>query len=320
MVHSHYPVHKSYNLNIKAFCIKDNLENILFNILIIENITEKENAKLLLEEKENTLKKYKYQNKLKVEFLANICHELRTPLNIILSAIQLIDLSLKKLNSKCLFNSKTKKYFSNVKQNCLRLLKIINNLIDITKIDAGYFKVNFTNNNIVSVIEDVVLSAVPYVENKSINLIFDTNVEEKIMAFDVDKIERIILNLISNSVKFTNPNGTIFVNLIDKENFILISIKDTGIGIPKDKLNTIFNRYKQVDNNLHKNHQGSGIGLSLVKSLVHMHNGNIFVKSDYGKGCEFIIKLPVKLVSINKIDNEIKNNKFNNINIELSDM
>jgi signal transduction histidine kinase len=161
-----------------------------------------------------------------------------------------------------------------MKQNCYRLLRLINNLIDITKIDSGFINLNLQNKNIVEVIENVTLSTVEYVESKCRTIIFDTDVEEKIMAFDPEKIERIILNLISNAVKFTKPQDQIEINVYDKKENIIISVKDTGIGIPKEKQKIIFERFRQVSPLLNRTHEGSGIGLSLVKSLVEMHTGN----------------------------------------------
>jgi signal transduction histidine kinase len=169
-------------------------------------------------------------------------------------------------------------------------------------------------------IEDITLSVVEYANIKGLEIIFDTDVEEKIMAVDDDKIERIILNLISNSIKFTNKGGKIMVSLEDKDEQLRITVKDTGIGIPKDKINLIFKRFGQVDKSLKRNREGSGIGLSLVKTFVEMHGGNIYVHSKYNKGSEFVIDLPVKTVEDNgKIDYSI-GNKVEKIKIEFSDI
>ena len=165
-----------------------------------------------------------------------------------------------------------------MKQNCYRLLRLVNNLIDITKIDSGFMELNLKNVNIIEVVENITLSTAEYIESKSRTIIFDTDIEEKIMAIDPEQMERVILNLISNATKFTSPGDTIEVTIYDKDKYILISIKDTGIGIPQDKLDSIFERFKQVDPLLSRRSEGSGIGLSLVKSLVEMHNGNISCK------------------------------------------
>jgi signal transduction histidine kinase len=129
-------------------------------------------------------------------------------------------------------------------------------------------------------------------------LIFDTDVEEKIIACDADKIERILLNLLSNAVKFTDSDGYIEVNVQDKGENISISINDSGIGIPDEKLEVVFERFRQVDSSLTRKREGSGIGLSLVKALVEAHGGRIKVESEIGKGSKFTVELPTKILEI----------------------
>jgi two-component system CheB/CheR fusion protein len=169
-------------------------------------------------------------------------------------------------------------------------------MIDITKMDSGFYEVKMQNQNIVSIVENITLSVSDYAKAKSIELIFDTEVEEKIIACSPDCIERIMLNLLSNAVKFTDKGGSINVNMYDRQDQIQICVKDTGAGIPDGKLDIIFDRFRQVDKSLTRAHEGSGIGLSLVKSFVELHKGNISVSSKYGEGSEFIITLPVSTV------------------------
>lgn len=280
-----------------------------FNHMIKEN-------KRLLEEKD------KY-DKLKTEFIANMSHELRTPLNIIFSAVQLSSLYINN-NPEGFANTKMNQHITIIKQNCYRLLRLVNNIIDITKIDSGFMELNLQKANIVEVIENITLSTAEYVESKSRDLIFDTDTEEKIMNFDLEKMERIMLNLISNATKFTKPGDKIEVNIYDKGESILISVKDTGTGISQDNLQQIFQRFKQVGPLLSRTHEGSGIGLSMVKSLVEMHDGTISAKSKYGEGTEFIIELPVKTIleedisePLNKSPHQINVEK---IQIEFSDI
>lgn len=280
-----------------------------FNNMMDEN-------KLLLDE----LVKY---DKLKTEFIANMSHELKTPLNIIFSTAQLFSLYLSKYEN--LDNvDKLNKYTNTIKQNCYRLLRLINNLIDISKLDSGFMGLNLKNQNIVEVVEGITLSTVDYITNMSRTIIFDTDIEEKFMAFDEEKIERILLNLISNATKFTNPGATIEVSVYDKTDHIIISVKDNGLGIPEDKLSQIFQRFKQVDNLLSRSHEGSGIGLSIVKSLVELHEGTIDVKSIYNEGTEFVISLPVQIISDS--DNQDSKKDFTiqtnveKIQIEFSDI
>jgi two-component system phosphate regulon sensor histidine kinase PhoR len=275
--------------------------------------------------KERLLNKAIEYEKLRTEFFANISHELRTPLNVIFCAQQMLDIVLKTNDSETTKNLKGDKYLHIIKQNSYRLLRLINNLIDITKMDAGYFEVSLSNNDIVKVVEDITLSVAEYVENKNINLIFDTEIEEKVIACDPDKIERIILNLLSNAIKFTPSNGYIYVNIYDRQDKTIISVKDTGIGISEDMKTLIFQRFVQVDKSTSRNREGSGIGLSLVKSLVQLHNGKIRLITSIGKGSEFIIELPnghVDAVNTNVENlNASENNKnIELINLELSDI
>ncbi|WP_161782689.1 sensor histidine kinase [Clostridium drakei] len=315
--------HQKYcNIKISALKNKSSISNeIMFTFedcTVLQNVKYELNKEcsiiktLIKKIREDRLHLNKMQeiDKLRTDFFTNISHDLRTPLNIILSALQL----MKSFNNLNCNEEKSFKYFKSIKQNSLRLLKLINNLIDITKIDSGYFQINTGNYNIVNVVEDITLSVAQYVENKSITLTFDTNTEEKIMACDPDKIERIMLNLISNAIKFTNPGGHIFINIFDKNDYIIICVGDTGIGILENDLDIIFERFRQSNATSSINYTGSGIGLSLVKSLVEMHGGKISVKSTYGKGTKFTIKLPV---TIKETDNvPIQNTSFNKNHIE----
>ncbi|MGK0468693.1 ATP-binding protein, partial [Clostridium sp.] len=235
-------------------------------LALVHEISAAENKveKLRMESVETSrqLEQLVANDKIKTEFLANMSHELRTPLNVICSTIQL----LKTLDgSKQLGDEKIKYYIKIMNQNSLRLLRLINNIIDTTKLDANYMSLNLKNGDIVYVVEEISQSVAEYIKNNGITLIFDTDVEEKIIAFDEEKIERIMLNLLSNAVKFTKKNGSILVNIYDKGDFVEISVKDTGIGIPKDKLKFIFERFAQIDKSTSRQNEGSGIGLALVK-------------------------------------------------------
>lgn len=269
----------------------------------------------LIKENKRLLEEIIEYDRLKTEFFSNVSHEFKTPLNIIFSTTQLLSLHPLNCNDSYEYNPKINNYISIMKQNCYRLLRLINNLIDITKIDSGFLNLNLQNKNIIEVVENVSLSTVEYIESKSRTIIFDTDIEEKIMAFDPEKIERILLNLISNAVKFTKPQDQIEINIYDKKENIIISVKDTGIGIPKEKQKIIFERFRQVSPLLNRTHEGSGIGLSLVKSLVEMHDGTISVESECGNGTEFIIKLPVKLIS-QEDNTEISNDFTSQTNVE----
>lgn len=276
--------------------------------------TVEENKKLLEEMMKN--------DKIKTEFFSNISHEFKTPLNVILGIVQLLS-SYRNDCEMTMEYKKMDKYINVMKQNCYRLLRLINNLIDITKIDSGFLDIEFKNHNIINIIEEITLSVVEFAENKGIYITFDTEVEEKIIACDTDKIERIMLNLLSNAIKHTQLDGNIYVKIYDKEENMIISVRDTGIGIAEDKLKIIFERFRQVDSSLRRKNEGSGIGLSLVKSLVERHEGEIWIESKEGEGTEFFIKMPVRVLEkeyeeVNQDDYE--NHLVERVNIEFSDI
>lgn len=269
-------------------------------------------------ELEKINKKLIEHEKLRSDFFANISHELRTPINVIYSAEQVMELNLRKSQ-----NYDMSKYLKMVKQNSFRLIRIISNLIDITKIDALSFDVKFRNLNIVKVVEDITISVAEFIEHKGLTVIFDTSIEEKVIACDPDLIERIMLNLLSNSVKFTKRGGSILVSIYLEEDKVCISVKDSGIGIPDNMKEIIFDRFIQVDKSTTKSCEGSGIGLSLVKSLVEIHKGTISLNSVISKGSEFIISLPDELCFEEDVHENIINlddSRIEKINIEFSDI
>ena len=270
------------------------------------------NDKLLLE-------KSLEENKLKLDFFVNISHELRTPVNLISSTIQLIKLNLKNLSKEDA--NIISKYIDIMESNSMRLIRLINNLIDSTKIDAGFVKFTPINADIIKFVEDVCDSVVDYVDFNKMNLIFDTDREEEIVLFDPDIIERILLNLLSNAVKFNKVDGTIYVNLYTKDDEIRITVRDEGIGIPKEKLSSIFKRFEQIQTKNKIEKQGSGIGLYLVKSLVTLHGGNIKVESKVNEGSKFIVTIPKKVLENGEelvIDEKEKANR--KASIEFSDI
>lgn len=310
-----------------------------FNVLLEEEITERikveealrdtlekkrmEELQKSIEEERRSINHLKEYDRIKTEFFANISHELRTPINVVFSVLQLYDSSIQGCN--CLKESTDcKKYMNIMKQNCYRLLRLVNNLLDITKIDSGYFQIHETNNEIVSLIEDITLSVADYIQSKGLSLIFDTDIEEKIIACDPEKIERILLNLLSNAVKFTSPGGQIVVTIENGDDNICVKVVDTGRGIPEDRLHSIFERFVQIDKSLTRDHEGSGIGLSLVKTLVELHGGTIQAKSQLGQGTQMIMHLPCKQVAENagnivcKIPSE--KHHIEKIDIEFSDI
>ncbi|MDO4534343.1 MAG: sensor histidine kinase, partial [Clostridium perfringens] len=234
-------------------------------------------------------------NKSKDHFISNISHELRTPVAVIVSANQLLKLKMEKYDFEEKQNLTEK--LNIIDKNCYRLMRLVNNIIDIAKIDANFMKVNSKNLNAVELLEDLVMSVIPYAENKNVNIIFDTQEEEIIMALDKEKMERIVLNLLSNAIKFSKEGGTVFFNIYIEDNNLVFYVADNGIGIEKDDLEKIFEKFIQVDETMTRKNEGSGIGLSLVKSFVRLHNGKIYVESTPKEGSKFTVKLPITLIN-----------------------
>lgn len=247
----------------------------------------------------------------KSEFISTLSHELKTPLNIFYSIIQLLD----KTESIGIreFKETYDKYSSSLKLNSKRMLRLVNNIVDSTRIGTGVLKAEFGNYEIVSIIEDIVISTVPFAQSKNINIEFDTNVEEHFIKCDPAMIEKIVLNLVSNSIKYTKNEGYIKIDITLQEDILEIFFEDTGIGIPNELKDKIFDRFSRVDSSLKRENEGSGIGLSIVKSMIEVHNGTISVESSLNKGSVFEVKLPNVLIE----DSPMVIYEFNKANTEL---
>ena len=257
--------------------------------------------------------------KVRDEFLANITHEFRTPINIIQGAVQLIENGLKNNTYNLI---KLERHIKYLKRNSNRLLRLVNNLVDITCIKNGYHELNLKNQDIVKLVEDICNSVIKSEKDKCINLVFDTNCEEQIMACDEAEIERILLNLISNAIKYSPQGEKIEVNLNVEYDNVKIEVKDYGIGISDENIDIIFEDLTRLDNNMNRKNEGSGIGLAIVRSLVDLHDGTINVESKLGKGSKFVIKLPIRYLKNEKLINNSLTctNKVEKCNIEFSDI
>lgn len=261
-------------------------------------------------------------NQLKNHFMNNISHEFRTPLNVILSGTQLLQL-YSKSEKTTLDDLKVSGRISDIHQNSLRLLRLINNILDISALDDNSLILDFQNYNVVNVIENLCTYANEYIEFKDISIIFDTDSEELFALIDYNKFEKIILNLLSNAIKFTPNKMNIFVNITYDTDYVYISISDNGIGICKENQAHIFDKFSQVDTSLSRNVEGSGLGLFLVKGLINLHGGTISLVSQLNMGSTFTISLPInnsKENAIYTIDEITKSNILNSINIEFSDI
>lgn len=277
-------IDKILDISIQVFEIC----NKKYRVLTIKDVSEKyELEKALLE-----YEKIKQEDIIKNEFFSNISHELKTPLNIIYSANQLLGVSVQKSNFKEIYI----KYKDCLDINCKRMLRLIDNIVDITKLDVGFKYPEFDNYDVVKIVEDMTLSIASYANIKCIEVLFDTDVEELDIKCDLDMLERIVLNLLSNAIKFSEEGGSILVEIFSDETWVGIKVKDDGIGIPLNIQDKIFDRFVQGDKSMRRKKEGSGIGLSLVKSLVELMDGKIYLQSDGKSGTEFTVLLPNKLV------------------------
>lgn len=270
-------------------------------------------------EQEREAYKHKIEmDKIRNEFFRNMSHEFRTPINIILSGVQLIEkISSQEMISK----EQLEGYLNKLKRNAFRLLKLANNLIDLTGMSVGSETLNLENHNIINIIEETTLSAVQYAKSKEITLIFDTEEEDVIMACDAEKIQCIVLNLLSNAIKYTPQKGQIEVNILRREDTIDLSVSDTGIGIPKEKREIIFEGGVQLDTSLRRISEGSGMGLAIVKGIVELCQGTVHVDSIEGEGSTFTVTLPIHILEGSESINEVESIlKVERCNMEFSDL
>ncbi|WP_294390557.1 HAMP domain-containing sensor histidine kinase [uncultured Clostridium sp.] len=271
---------------ILVFCIY------VFNyVKILQHLVNKKTMKLnnQLEENKRLSEEIIDKEKFKNNYFINLSHELRTPINVINSTVQLIN-SLNE--SKNVTNEKLNDYMNIISKNCNHLLKIINDIIDSSKIETGKYKINKENNDIVYIVEEAALNMSKFIEEKGINLIIDPDIEEKIISCDETEIERCIINLLANAVKFTEEGGEIRIYIKEIKDNIEITVEDTGIGISKEDQEFIFKRFEQVESTEVTKVSSSGIGLTLVKYVIELHGGYIRLESEINKGSRFTIGLP----------------------------
>ncbi|VYT93030.1 hypothetical protein [Clostridium tertium] len=249
-------------------------------ILLLKDLNEEIRLRDMREE----LESIKMKEEIKKNFLSNISHDLKIPVNIIYSAIQLerILIDNNDLDKLGFYNEISK-------ENCFILTKFTNNLIDISKIDSSNLEANLIYDNIVVFIEDYLISLNTYIKNSGINLLFDTEEEEIYTYFDTEMMQRVILNLVSNSIKFTKEGGTIFTRIKAELDLVIIEIGDNGEGMSEEFVKKAFNKYEMEERAKTYNPNGSGVGLYVVYNLIKAQNGNVEIKSEEGKGTTFRI-------------------------------
>ena len=303
-----FTIDKIKNIDISLAVVKREEEGTL---IVVFRMLDYEFKSIQLEKE---LNKMKEKNKFKTEFLSNVAYDIKKPINTI------FEINNKLIDNKGNYNSENiNNHTRLVTQNCYRLIKLLNNIEYVSKIDNGTCTLELRKFDIVKFVDNIVKISRSYTDKKGIHISFKSEINKKILALDIDKVEKIILNILSNAIKFTDTGGKIDINLyIEKEN-VCISIKDTGIGIPKDKKDIIFENFEQIDTTLSRGCEGTGMGLSVVKKLANLNNIKINVESELNKGSEFKIILPNNILSKNiKLQDQFTQNE--KIDIEFSDI
>lgn len=271
-------------VNVISYKIKDYELNEVFKIQLKamqEAFIEKEAALDIIKKQH---KKLQELDKTKNLFLANISHELRTPLNAIIGFSQALD---SKIFGE--LNEKQAEYIKDIQISSLHLLGMINEILDLSKLEANAMKFNPSENNATLIINEVINILEPLYRNKNIDVIFDNNCEIMV-SVDYQKFQQILYNLLSNAIKFTGKNGKIEITQETKGRDYILKIKDNGVGIDKKYHNKIFKKFVHVDNIYSKSQSSTGLGLPITKELVKLHNGKITLESELGKGSAFIME------------------------------
>ncbi|MGO8987535.1 MAG: ATP-binding protein [bacterium] len=233
---------------------------------------------------------------MKSEFVSVASHELRTPLAAIKNAVQLV---LKGTAGN--INENQSKFLSMAERNINRLTNILNDLLNLSRIESGRIEMKFENIGLKGIIELTASSLKPHADGKSIKIDMEINEPLPPIYADPEKMEQILTNLIGNAIKFTPEGGRIliaaqFLPHDGKSGYgdrVTVSVKDTGIGIPSDHLDAIFEKFHQVESSLQRSVSGTGLGLAITKGLVEAHQGKIWVESELGKGSTFTFSLPI---------------------------
>lgn len=317
-------ISKEFYGQVKKYEI-DKAENSSLALTIIDMKEENQFLVLirLLDNEERVLEAIKEldlvnnQHHVKNEFLINTSKCLKDPIENISKINDKLEKNKHKYNSNHINN-----YTKLVKRNCYRIQRLINNMKEIADTENGVSSENFVGYDIVKLTKNIVDIIEKNYSNKGINIKFKSNINSYNMIIDVDKMERAILNLISNSIKFSEMGSYIEVNITRENKEIKISVKDEGVGIPKDRMNFIFTKFGQIDRTLSRNTEGCGVGLALVKEIVNLHKGQIHVQSEEGVGSTFTIILQENIGFIDKKTFEREDYKSieEKINVEFADI
>lgn len=225
----------------------------------------------------------------KSRFMANISHELRTPLNVVMGSAEIL-----KDNVLGTLTEKQNKYVQSIYSSGAHLLQLINDILDISKIATGNMSLNITEFWVQDLITQVVDNMHSYRGNKQLIITAAAEPENFMLQADVQKLQQIFYNLLSNAVKFTPEGGRISLKVFKREDVLEAVVTDTGIGIAAENLERVFVEFEQVDNSYTRQFEGTGLGLPLVRKLVELHGGQVFLKSTLGEGTEVMFTIPLK--------------------------
>lgn len=282
---------------------------LVFLYYIIQFYNDRLKLKNNLEIAKNDKEKEIELSELKLNFFTNISHEFRTPLTLIISP-------LNELMGNPDLSPKVAKKISLIDRNANRLLNLINQLLDFRKAEYGLLQLNVSNGNIVRFSKEVHLYFNEMAKSKGIKYRFKHNQDEILIPFDRNKIEIVLCNLLSNAIKYCHTGDKITLEVSKVDDFCIISVKDTGLGMEADYLDKIFDHFYQIKTAESTEMIGSGIGLSFSKKIIELHHGSIEVKSQINNGAEFIVKLPLNL---NCYEGQIDTNFINTDNIKAYD-
>lgn len=253
------------------------------NFDLMQEVQERKELEIELRESKD---RAEAANVAKSEFLANMSHEIRTPMNAVIGLANILARSTP-------LSEKQKSFIDTLQISAEGLLDLINDLLDISKIEAYSVELDHTPFDLKQLVQDIV--AMMSVKAQEKNIGFDIGTlpagDFKFVG-DPVRLRQVILNLCSNAVKFTEK-GSVLLNLVAQGGEVIIEVKDTGIGISQDKIDVIFDKFVQADSSINRKYGGTGLGLSITKALTEAMQGRIEVKSEIGKGSSFIVRLPL---------------------------
>ncbi|MGV3756129.1 MAG: ATP-binding protein [Verrucomicrobiota bacterium] len=246
---------------------------------------ELDRNKQVLEEANRKLKEL---DEVKTRFFANISHELRTPLTLLLAPIETM-----RRQKAHMFDDQTREWLSTMEANGLRLLKLINDLLDLVKLESGRMDVRRDSVNLNDLLKGLRSSVQKMADDKRVHLSAEVDAEVSSVVTDRDKLEKILLNLVFNAIKFTPAKGQVTIRAKKSGDYVQLEVVDTGMGIAEANIPYLFTRFWQADTSAQRKYQGTGIGLALVKELVEVQGGSVAVASKEGQGTTMTVRLPV---------------------------